>query len=350
MNKIIKQAYEDYNFPSVNKLYQILKREGHDIKTTDIQNFLNKQEEQQIHKNPKKETKGTPITVAIPHFNYQADLLDFSKYSTKNKNYNWLLIVIDVLTRKAAAYPLKRKTKEETNEALHKAYNFISNGKIPMILTTDNDGAFNDVVNDNIGHKTAKVGDHRVLGVIDRFSKTIKEIVSKYMTRNQNNIWIDKIAKIINTYNNTPHSTLEGITPNEASKHQYMAVDMAIRHHKEARQSQMKDFKVGDKVRLKIEKSIVSKGYDPNYSHEVYTIESINNNYYTLSNGKEYRGYRLQRVHPRTKLTQKKDVQKIARKEHNRKLLLAREDIQPERIQRKRRDWKPSDKYLEQYE
>ena len=79
-------------------------------------------------------------------------------------------------------------------------------------------------------------------------------------------------------------------------------------------------------------------------------IEFVFNNYYTLSNGKEYRGYRLQRVHPRTKLTQKKDVQKIARKERNRKLLLAREDIQEERIQRKRRDWKPTNEYLQNFQ
>ena len=51
-----------------------------------------------------------------------------------------------------------------------------------------------------------------------------------------------------------------------------------------------------------------------------------------------------------TKVTEKKDVQKIARKERSRTLLLNREDVKPERIQRKRRNWNPTNKYLEQYQ
>ena len=291
------------------------------------------------HRAPLNKVRGTPITVAIPNFNYQADLSDFTKYGTKNKNYNWLLIVIDVLTKRAAAFPFKHKTLKETNPALHKAYNFISNGKIPMTLTTDNDGAFNGVPKDNILHKTAEVHDHRVLGVIDRFSRTIKNIVSKYMTRDQNHIWID-----------TPHSSLEGMTPNEASKNTDEAIRIAIGRHQDARMEQRKEFNVGDTVRVMIEKGKVSKGYDPNYSHQVYSIEKVEGNNYTLSNGKKYRAYKLMKVHEKTQVTEKKDVQKIARKEHNRTLLLRREDIQEERVQRRRRDWKPTREYLEKFQ
>ena len=32
MNNIIKEYYEKYNFPAIQKLYQILKENGHDIK------------------------------------------------------------------------------------------------------------------------------------------------------------------------------------------------------------------------------------------------------------------------------------------------------------------------------
>ena len=349
-NHTIKEAYENYNFPSVSKLYQILKKQGHNVKTSEIRDYLEQQEEQQIHKAPNKKVRGTPITVAIPNFNYQADLLDFSKYGTKNKNYNWLLIVIDVLTKKAAAFPLKKKTKTETYNALHKAYNFISNGKIPMALTTDNGKEFNDVKKDNMIHKTAEVGDHRVLGVIDRFSRTIKNIVSKYMTRDQNNIWIDKIPKIINTYNNTPHSSLDDMTPNEAAKNPDEAIHMAIERHQDARKEQRKEFKIGDTVRVMIEKSKVSKGYDPNYSHEVFLIDKVEGNYYTLSNGKKYRAYKLLKVHEKTQRKEKKDVQKVARKEHKRTFLLRREDIQEERVQRRRREWKPTREYLEKFQ
>ena len=132
--------------------------------------------------------------------------------------------MIDVLTRRACAIPLKQKTAEETYQGLHKAYDFISRGKVPFVLTTDNGKEFFKVKTENIIHRTANVGDHRSLGLIDRFSKTIKNIVAKHMTRQQTNKWIDKVEPIINAYNNTPHSALNGMTPNEASKNLDKAV------------------------------------------------------------------------------------------------------------------------------
>ena len=40
----------------------------------------------------------------------QIDLLDYSKYAKSNKNYSWILIGVDVFTRKGYAEPLKNKT------------------------------------------------------------------------------------------------------------------------------------------------------------------------------------------------------------------------------------------------
>src|SRR3989338_8884702 len=107
----------------------------HNVKLADVKEFIDSQQEQQIHKTINKRVKGAPIVTAIPNFNYQADLLDFKRYATKHKNYNWLLIVIDVLTRLACAVPLKQRRAEETYQGLHKAYDFISRGKVPFVLT-----------------------------------------------------------------------------------------------------------------------------------------------------------------------------------------------------------------------
>ena len=47
MNDIIEQYYEAYNFPSVNKLYTLLRDDKHDVKKKDIEEYLNKKEEVQ---------------------------------------------------------------------------------------------------------------------------------------------------------------------------------------------------------------------------------------------------------------------------------------------------------------
>ena len=74
---------------------------------------------------------------------------------------------------------------------------------------------------------------------------------------------------------------------------------------------------VGDMVRVMLNKNLISKGYEANYSHEVYTITKVDGNYYTLNNGKRYRGHMLLKVSPKTVLEDKKDVQAILRRRNN---------------------------------
>jgi hypothetical protein len=69
-------------------------------------------------------------------------------------------------------------------------------------------------LNDNdIVDLKADIGDHNSLGVIDRFSKTFKTVVSKYMTINDTTKYYPEIDKIIKSYNNTPHNSLNNIKP-----------------------------------------------------------------------------------------------------------------------------------------
>ena len=44
---------------------------------------------------------------------WQADLIDMKNYSHFNKGYDWLLTVINNVSKYAWALPLKRKTKAE---------------------------------------------------------------------------------------------------------------------------------------------------------------------------------------------------------------------------------------------
>ena len=57
------------------------------------------------------------------------------------------------------------------------------------------------------------VGDHNVLGIIDAVSKTLKNIIYKHFTSNNNTKWIDILDKIVDMYNKTPHTSLERRSP-----------------------------------------------------------------------------------------------------------------------------------------
>lgn len=99
--KRIAEYYENYNFPASEKLYRLLKKDGHNFKKKDIDDFLAKQKEHEMLKVKQVKKKQTGhITAFTYKENAQMDIFDISKYSKNNKSYKYLLVLIDVFTRK----------------------------------------------------------------------------------------------------------------------------------------------------------------------------------------------------------------------------------------------------------
>ena len=81
------------------------------------------------------------------------------------------------------------------------------------------------------------------------------------------NIYIDKLDDIVNKYNNTCHNTIK-MKPDDLKSNTY------IDYSKEVNIKDPK-FKVGDKVRISKYKNIFAKGYNPNWSKEVFVIKKV---------------------------------------------------------------------------
>ena len=92
--------------------------------------------------------------------------------------------------------------------------------------------------------------------VAERFIRTIKDKIYKYMTSISKNVYIDKLDDIVNEYNNTYHRTIK-IKPIDVKDSTYINID------KEVNDNDLK-FKVGDHVRISKYKNIFAKGYTPN--------------------------------------------------------------------------------------
>ena len=61
MNDKIEEYYNEYNFPSGDRLNKLLKNDGYEVKKNDIETFLSKQEEAKIFKETKKVRKNKVI-------------------------------------------------------------------------------------------------------------------------------------------------------------------------------------------------------------------------------------------------------------------------------------------------
>ena len=92
----------------------------------------------------------------------------------------------------------------------------------------------------------------------ERFIRTLKTKIYKYMTSVSKNVYIDKLDDIVNEYNNTYHITTK-MKPVDVKDNTY--IDSVELHS-----SKDPKFKVGDHVRTSKYKNIFAKGYTSNWS------------------------------------------------------------------------------------
>ena len=104
--------------------------------------------------------------------------------------------------------------------------------------------------------------------VTERFIRTLKTKIYKYMASVSKNVYIGKLDDIVSEYNNK-YRTIK-MKPLDVKDNAF------IDFSKEVNDKNSK-FKVDDLVRISKYKSIFVKGYTPNWSEEVLLIKELKN-------------------------------------------------------------------------
>ena len=105
--------------------------------------------------------------------------------------------------------------------------------------------------------------------VAERFIRTLKNKIYKYMSSISKNVYIYKLYDIVKEYNNTYHRTII-MKPIDVKDNKYIDFEKDV-NDKDPK------FKVGDYVGISKYKNIFTKGYMPNWSEEVFIISKIKN-------------------------------------------------------------------------
>ena len=196
-----------------------------------------------------------------------------------NKGFRFLLCVIDIFSKYALVVPLKDKKDISIVTAFQKILKESdrseakSKGRKPNKIWVDKGSEFynnsfkkwlkdNDIEMHSIHNEGKSV-------VAERFIRTLKNKVYKYMTAISKNVYIDKLDDIVNEYNNTYYRTIK-MKPVDGKDNTY------IDFGKEVNDKDPK-FKIGDHVRISKYKNIFAKGYMPNWSEEVFIFSKIKN-------------------------------------------------------------------------
>ena len=103
----------------------------------------------------------------------------------------------------------------------------------------------------------------------ERFIRTLKTKIYKYMTSVSENMYINKLDDIMGEYNNTYHRSIK-MEPIDVKDNTYLDSKKEV-NNKDPK------FKAGDHVRISKYKNISAKGYTPNWSEETFVISKIKN-------------------------------------------------------------------------
>ena len=101
--------------------------------------------------------------------------------------------------------------------------------------------------------------------VSERFIRSLKTTINKYMNSVSRNVYVDRLYDVVNEYNNSYHRTIK-MKPVDVKDNTH------IDFKNEANDKDPK-FKIGHHVRIYKHKNIFAKGYSPNWSEKVSMIK-----------------------------------------------------------------------------
>jgi hypothetical protein len=268
-----------YSLLGINKVIAKLVSAGEEFDEKELRHAYKQLEVNQRTQRQKKPVKLLKITG--PPGAYQIDLIFLPKYRSSNRGITIFLLLVEIPSRKAFAYPLKSQKPAAILDAYEQFYKD-HDGNLNNVYGDDEFNsewfkAFNDVLNVNVHTGIAK-DDHiskhsNRLGIIDRLVRTLRKLMNKYMLLQNDTQWSKWLPKIISIYNKTPHSSLNNRTPDEVSAD---VNGMEKRFHQDVKYNQAQDamdtpVSVGDTVRI-LEKKTTFAKEGPTFSKELYVV------------------------------------------------------------------------------
>ena len=145
------------------------------------------------------------------------------------KRFVFLLCVIDIYSKYTWIVPLKNKKGVSIVNAFQSILKK-SNRKPNQIWVDKNgefyDNSFKKWLQDNNIEMYSTYNEGKSV-VTERFIRTIKNKIYKYMTSVSKNVYIDKLNDIVGEYNNTYHGTIK-MKPIDVKDNRYVNFDKEV--------------------------------------------------------------------------------------------------------------------------
>ena len=209
----------------------------------------------------------------IPHYKdecWSIDLIDRSSLSKYNKNYKFIITIIDNHTKYAWAIPLKDKSGKSTTTAFKKLIE--TSKRKPDKIWSDRgkefyNKTFLDFLKEQNIHIHSTKSDLKAV-FVERFNRTLLDLIKEPMYIEGKACWLNHLDAALQKYNTRVHTTTK-MTPFEAN-------NQPINPPTFVNKPKQPKFQVGDYVRVPDKRNLYSKGYTTNWNRELFKIHKIN--------------------------------------------------------------------------
>lgn len=204
---------------------------------------------------------------------WQADLVDMSAYASQNTQHKFLLTVIDIFSKVAWAVPMKSKNAKDTTSAMR---SILTKGRIPKNLHVDRgrefyNADFQALMKQHNIHMYSTYSNLKA-SICERFNRTLKNKMWIQFSLRGSYKWTDILDNLISEYNNSVHRTIGMKPKNVNSKNEKHVLQRFCKAQAPVKKTK---FRRGDKVRISKFKNVFAKGYTPNWTTEIFTIDQV---------------------------------------------------------------------------
>ena len=214
--------------------------------------------------------------IVINHIDeiHSCDLVDMQKYSKVNKLYKYIFTNIDIFSKYAWSFPIKSKKISDIKPYFEKIFK----ERKPKYIWSDQQSSFFSkemlkFFEDN-NVKIYHTYSNLKAVVIERFNRSLRELMMKEFVKNNNTVWYNILPELIKKYNNRYHHTIK-MRPIDVNKTNEKHIKNTVYNYNITHKKPK--FKINDIVHISLKRRELFDKPTGNikWSEELFKIHSI---------------------------------------------------------------------------
>lgn len=276
--KTLDKLYTDPKSPAafagIEALYSEAKRIQHNISRNDVLHYLEGNRTYTLHRPRRIRFKRSRTIPSGFMTDLQVDLADFQKLAQHNQGNKYILVGIDVLSKRIFAVPTKSKNFKDMKTAFEQLFEQMP--MLPHTIYSDQGTEFimknyfkeKDIQKYKSSTKTIKAS------LAERAIRNLKSRLYRIFSEHQTLNWIKYLPDVIDGINRSYCRIIE-MRPIDVNFKNAQTIWERTFGNEFKTSNKLAKHKMGSNVRMANYKEVFDKGYLPNWSDEILTVAKV---------------------------------------------------------------------------